>query len=146
MDITTVPAVSVAESSPVDWRKSIHKHAITCLECALAFRQLSRRHLMMHGLDPRSYRMKYGMPRSQPLTARATTERRRQVVQAVRPWEKAPTYIKGHTQNGAALPEPEAEAVQEQIDEPVAVTSARPKRQRKATSKRKTAGMTQLDV
>jgi predicted transcriptional regulator len=139
-EMGTVPAVSVAEPSPVEWRKSIRKHAITCLECELAFKQLSRRHLMTHGLDPRSYRMKYGMPRSQPLTARSTTERRRQVAQTIRPWEKAPMYRKGHGQNGAASPEPEAAAVQEQTEEPVAVTPVQPKRQRKATSKQKTAG------
>jgi hypothetical protein len=97
----------------------------------------------MHGLDPRSYRMKYGMPRSQPLTARATTERRRQVVQATRPWEKTPMYRKGHVQNGTALPEPEVEAVQEPTEEPVAVTSVQPKRQRRTTSKQKTAGKTE---
>ena len=89
-EMNAAVAVAVAKSSPLEWRKSIRKHAIICLECEQAFRQLSRRHLMTHGLDPRSYRMKYGIPRSQPLTARATTERRRQVAQAIRPWEKTP--------------------------------------------------------
>jgi hypothetical protein len=51
-------------------------------------------------------------------------------------------YRKGHVQNGAASPEPEVEAVQEQTEEPVAVTPVQPKRQRKATSKQKTAGKT----
>jgi predicted transcriptional regulator len=141
-EMSAAPAVSVAESSPVDWRKSIRKHATTCLECEQAFKQLSRRHLMTHGLDPRSYRMKYGIPRSQPLAARSTTERRRQVVQAIRPWEKTPTYRQGHARNGTAAPEPEAEAVQEKTGEPVAVTPGQPKRQRKATSKQKTARKT----
>jgi predicted transcriptional regulator len=140
-EMSTAPAVSVAESSPVDWRKSIRKHAITCLSCDRAFRQLSRRHLMTHGLDPRSYRMKYGMPPSQPLTARATTERRRQVVQAVRPWEKKPMDRKGHARNGIASLEPEVEeveAVQEQTEAPVAVIPGQPKRQRKMTPKKTT--------
>ena len=141
-EMSAAPAVSVAESSPVDWRKSIRKHATTCLECEQAFKQLSRRHLMTHGLDPRSYRMKYGIPQSQPLTASATTERRRQVVQAIRPWEKTLTYRKGHDQNGTVSPEPEAEAVQEKTEEPVVIAPVQPKRQRKTTSKRKTAGKT----
>jgi hypothetical protein len=51
-------------------------------------------------------------------------------------------YRKRHAQNGAALPEPEAEAVQEPTEAPVAVTPVQPKRQRKATSKQKTAGKT----
>ena len=71
---TTIP---VAEPSLVDWRKSITRHAVTCLECGDTFKQLSIRHLGMHGLDPRSYRTKYGIPRTQPLAARATTERRK---------------------------------------------------------------------
>jgi hypothetical protein len=49
-------------------------------------------------------------------------------------------YRKRHGQNGAASPEPEAAAVQEQTAAPVAVTPVQPKRQRKATSKQKTAG------
>ena len=41
-----LPAVRTA----VDWRKSITKHAVACLECGKTFKQLSTRHLMMHGL------------------------------------------------------------------------------------------------
>jgi len=40
-----VTALPVADASPVNWRKSISKHAITCLECGLAMKQLSLRHL-----------------------------------------------------------------------------------------------------
>jgi predicted transcriptional regulator len=32
---------SVADASPVDWRKSISKHVITCLECGLEMKQLN---------------------------------------------------------------------------------------------------------
>src|SRR5687768_15070846 len=79
-DSGALTALPVADSSPVHWRKSIRKHAITCLECGLPFKQLSIRHLGLHELDARSYRTKYGIPQSVPLAARATTERRRQVV------------------------------------------------------------------
>ena len=41
---------------PVNWRKSITKHTVTCLECRASFKQLSVRHLREHGLDGRSYR------------------------------------------------------------------------------------------
>jgi predicted transcriptional regulator len=81
-----VPAPGVPRPSPPgDGRQSITKYAITCLECRHAFKQLSIRHLRTHGLDTRSYRTKYGIPRSQPLAARETTARRRQVVQETRP-------------------------------------------------------------
>ena len=81
-------------SMPTDWRKSITRHAITCLECGQSFKQLSLRHLRHHDLDGRLYRQKYGIPRTQPLAARATTAKRKTIAQTVRPWEKTPTYVK----------------------------------------------------
>ena len=135
---TPAPASKIV---PVDWRKSITKQAVTCLECGQAFKQLSLRHLGTHGLDNRSYRTKYGIPPTQPLSSRATTERRRQVVQQTRPWEKAPTYIKGQTRNGQPPPESETETVPEDTDTPIAEAPAQQKRQRK-TSPKKTVRQT----
>ena len=79
---------------PVNWKKSITKHVVTCLECGQALKQLSGRHLKEHELDGRSYRVKYGIPRTQPLAAKETTAIRKQIVQKSRPWEKAPTFLK----------------------------------------------------
>jgi predicted transcriptional regulator len=70
----------------VDWKKSIKKHSVECLVCGAIFKQLSARHLSMHDLDPRTYRQQFGIPATQPLSAKATTEMRRQVVQQIRPW------------------------------------------------------------
>ena len=81
-------------SAPVNWKKSITKHRVTCLECGASFKQLSVLHLRGHGLDGQSYRTKYGMPRTQPLAAKEITARRKEVVQSSRPWEKAPTFLK----------------------------------------------------
>src|SRR5262249_19237852 len=81
---------------PVDWRKSLTKYAVTCLECGQSYKQLSVRHLKEHGLDGRSYREKYSIPRAQPLAAKATTVKRKEIVQRSRPWEKAPTFLKAH--------------------------------------------------
>jgi predicted transcriptional regulator len=81
-------------SKPVHWRKSITKQRVTCLECGASFKQLSVRHLRQHELDGRSYRVKYGMPQSQPLSARSVTAMRKEIVQRSRPWEKAPTFVK----------------------------------------------------
>ena len=90
-----IPAASTAETPHLNWGKSITTETITCLECGQTFKQLSIRHLRLHGLDTRSYRTKYGIPPTQPLAARATTERRRQLMRERRPWEKAPAYRKG---------------------------------------------------
>ena len=79
---------------PVDWRKSITKHVVTCLECGQSLKQLSVRHLQEHGLDGKAYRIKYGIPRTQPLAAKEITSHRQEVVQRTKPWEKAPTFVK----------------------------------------------------
>jgi predicted transcriptional regulator len=81
-------------AEPVNWRKSITKHVVMCLECGQALKQLSVRHLKDHGLDGRSYRIKYGIPRTQPLAAKEITSHRQEIVQRSRPWEKAPTFVK----------------------------------------------------
>lgn len=87
-------AGTVQETDPapgsVDWRKSITRQAVMCLECGMTFKQLSVRHLRIHGLDGRSYRDKYGIPRVQPLSAREVTAKRQQLVRQIRPWEKSP--------------------------------------------------------
>ncbi len=104
-------AVAPPETSaqPVNWRKSITKQTVTCLECGARFKQLSTRHLREHGLDARSYRLQYGIPLRQPLSARAVTALRKQIVQRSRPWEKSPMYRKAHepeTQAAAAPAQP----------------------------------------
>jgi predicted transcriptional regulator len=81
----------------MDWKNSIKKSSIICLVCGAAFKQLSIRHLKDHGLDAHSYRVKYGIPRKQPLSAKNTTAIRKHIVQQNRPWEKAPRYVQAHT-------------------------------------------------
>ena len=90
-------------SKPVHWRKSITKHTVTCLECGATLKQLSGRHLKDHGLDGRSYRVKYGIPRTQSLAAKEITARRKEIVQRSRPWEKAPTYLKAQEKAQKAI-------------------------------------------
>jgi predicted transcriptional regulator len=94
MEETTHNGDGVKESP--NWRYSVKKYTIECLECGASFKQLSVRHLKDHDLDARSYRAKYGIPRTQPLSAKETTTMRKKIVQKSRPWEKAPTYLKAH--------------------------------------------------
>ena len=96
-------ATPESPAEPVNWRKSITKHHVTCLACGASFKQLSVRHLREHELDGRSYRVKYGIPRTQALSTKETTSRRKQIVQASRPWEKAPTYLKAHKKTAQAV-------------------------------------------
>ena len=90
-----------AQSIPANWKQSIKKHVIVCMVCGAAFKQLSVRHLKEHGLDARSYRLKFGIPRTQPLSCKETTAMRKAIVQRSRPWEKAPTYIKAQERKNA---------------------------------------------
>ena len=133
----TIPTVPVSETPPaqMNWRKSITKRAISCLECGQTFRQLSSRHLQAHGLDARSYRVKYRIPQTQPLSARDTIARRREVVQKTRPWEKAATYRRAQERDGKTLSESEAEAAREETEVPAAAASTPPKRARKTAPK-----------
>ena len=54
------PAVSV--------RASVRPDSIACLECGGRFKAL-KRHLSGHGLTPQSYREKWSLPDSYPMTA-----------------------------------------------------------------------------
>ena len=99
----TDESIELSLTTKTDWKKSIKKHSVECLVCGAVFKQLSARHLSTHDLDPRTYRQRFGIPATQPLSAKATTAVRRQVVQQIRPWEKAPTYVKSTTQkNGTS--------------------------------------------
>ena len=100
---SVVVATPETPAGPVHWRKSITKHHVTCLACGASFKQLSVKHLREHGLDGRLYRAKYGIPRTQALSAKETTSRRKEIVQASRPWEKAPTYLKAHKKTEQAV-------------------------------------------
>jgi len=95
-DANSSVVVITSETPPerVHWRKSITKHTVMCLECRASFKQLSVRHLREHGLDGKAYRIKYGIPRTQSLAAKEITSRRKEIMQRIRPWQKAPTFLK----------------------------------------------------
>ncbi len=99
---TNIDTIERSSTGPTDWKKSIKKHSVECLVCGAVFKQLSARHLSTHDLDPRTYRQQFGIPMTQPLSAKATTAMRRQVVQQIRPWEKAPTYVKSTTKKSTS--------------------------------------------
>jgi len=87
--VVAAHASAGGEARASGWRRSISQHAVTCLECGESFRQLSSRHLRQHGIDTATYRRKHGIPRTQPLSSRQATARRRQLAREIRPWEQA---------------------------------------------------------
>ena len=83
------PAVEVPpQSRAIDWPRSIREKYIVCLACGDRFRQLGGRHLHTHGLTAKMYRERFGIPTTQPLSARELTAQRRQIMLGVKPWLK----------------------------------------------------------
>jgi predicted transcriptional regulator len=82
-------------TAPVDWRQSITRDTVMCIECGKVLKQLGTMHLRRHGLNTRTYRARYGIPRDASLSARELTQRRRQAMKELRPWELSPHYRKG---------------------------------------------------
>ena len=58
---------------------SIQRNRVICLECNKEFKLLSNRHLALHGMNSREYKLKYGLPMRQALSAKALTLARRKI-------------------------------------------------------------------
>ncbi|MGQ9654863.1 MAG: MucR family transcriptional regulator [Thermodesulfobacteriota bacterium] len=58
---------------------SIQRNKVICLECGKEFKQLSGKHLGLHGLSPKEYKKKHGIPLRQSLSARTLSARRRRI-------------------------------------------------------------------
>jgi predicted transcriptional regulator len=58
---------------------SIQRNRVICLECHKDFKLLSNRHLALHGLTSRGYKLKYGLPLRQALSAKSLTLVRRKI-------------------------------------------------------------------
>jgi predicted transcriptional regulator len=65
-----------AKMNPQD---SIQRNRVTCLECNKHFKLLSNRHLALHGMTSRDYKLKYGLPLRQALSAKSLTLARRKI-------------------------------------------------------------------
>jgi hypothetical protein len=68
--------------------ESIQRNKVICLECGKEFKQLTGRHLALHGLEPKAYKEKYEIPLRQALSARTLSARRRKVVKEEGPRER----------------------------------------------------------
>ncbi len=77
-----------ASTPSVPPAKAIKEKTITCLECGKVFKILTRKHLAMHGLDPESYRAKWGMKKGTPLVCKDLQRERRKKMKDMRLWEK----------------------------------------------------------
>ncbi len=72
---------SAADRTPRD-------NAIICLECQNAFKMLTRKHMMSHGLTPAEYREKWGYAKNAPLVCKSLQRQRRKKMKDMKLWEK----------------------------------------------------------
>jgi predicted transcriptional regulator len=61
---------------PVTPKDSIRENRIICLECGIEMKQLTRRHLGLHGLTQRDYKKKWGFSLRTPLSAKSLSRAR----------------------------------------------------------------------
>ncbi len=69
--------------------RSIQRNKVICLECGQEFRQLTKRHLALHELSPREYRVKWGFPTTMPLACKVLVEKRSETAKRLGLVEKA---------------------------------------------------------
>jgi predicted transcriptional regulator len=62
-----------------DPQSSIQRNQVICLECGKPFKLLSNRHLALHHLTPREYKLKWSIKMTQALSARTLSARRRKL-------------------------------------------------------------------
>jgi predicted transcriptional regulator len=97
---------SVQALTPQD---SIQDDKVICLECGKEMRQLTSKHLVVHGMDQKEYRLKYGFTMGTPLSAKSLTKARSKAAKKRGLPEKLKTFIEARRQakaGKAAVPEP----------------------------------------
>ncbi len=76
------PEASVETPTPAQIRKSVRPGGIVSFIDGKAYKTL-KRHLTSHGLDPRSYRDRYGLPADYPMVAPSYAEQRSALAKAI---------------------------------------------------------------
>jgi len=77
-----------AEIPVADPKRSIKEKSIVCLECGKTFKVITKKHLIIHGLDAAAYREKWGLKKGTPLTCKELQRARRQKMKDMKLWEK----------------------------------------------------------
>jgi predicted transcriptional regulator len=100
---------------------SIQNDKVICLECGAEMIQLTVKHLVIHGMDQKEYRQKYGFSMKTPLAAKSLVAARSQAAKEQKLSEKR----KHHLETGRQA---KAEATTQAATE--IVTASKPKRTR----------------
>ncbi|SPF36958.1 Transcriptional regulator, MucR family [Syntrophobacter sp. SbD1] len=92
---TAEEKVAAAKLTPED---SIQNDKVICLECGKEMRQLTSKHLVVHGMDQKEYRKKYGFTMATPLSAKSLTKARSKTAKKRGLPEKLQKYIEARRQ------------------------------------------------
>jgi predicted transcriptional regulator len=75
---------------------SIQRNRVICLVCGKEFKLLSNRHLALHDMTSRDYKLKYGLPLRQALSAKSLTQARRKIAKEKGLGAKLVAYRRSH--------------------------------------------------
>lgn len=79
---TAVTSVEADKATPTQIRRSVTPDALISFIDGKAYKTL-KRHLTGHGLNPHSYRERYGLPADYPMVALRYAEQRSQIAKAI---------------------------------------------------------------
>ena len=81
--LPTAETKEEAQAPTLSYKQSIKKNEIICLVCGKAgFKTLTRHLKQAHELKPGQYRKQFGIPSSQPLSAKSSTEARKKLAES----------------------------------------------------------------
>ncbi|SFM48783.1 MucR family transcriptional regulator [Methylobacterium pseudosasicola] len=82
--VATEPSLQaqIDKPSPAQIRKSVQQHGIISFIDGRSYKTL-KRHLTAHGLHPRSYRERYGLPADYPMVAEEYAQHRSKLAKAI---------------------------------------------------------------
>ena len=75
-EIACYPKQEPAPAKAVKPEDSIQNDKVICLECGKEMRQLTKAHLVSHGMSAKEYKRKYGFTMGTPLAAKSLTKAR----------------------------------------------------------------------
>jgi len=107
-------------SKQIKPENSILDNKVICLECGAEMKQLTQKHLAVHGMNPKEYRKKYGFTMRTPLAAKSLIKARSKAAKKRGLPEKLRLFIETRRQEKAAAAAKAPEA-------PSAVAAGKPK-------------------
>ncbi|MFZ0932243.1 MAG: MucR family transcriptional regulator [Syntrophobacteraceae bacterium] len=103
---STHPAAEEAAATKLSPADSIQNDKVICLECGAEMRQLTQKHLVVHGMNQKEYRKKYGFTMATPLAARTLTKARSKAAKKRGLPENLQKYIEARRQRKAKAKTP----------------------------------------